>query len=315
MRPQHDIQLLRTIDLNLVVALAALLRTQGVTRAADQLDVSQPAMSRMLERLRAQFGDPLLVRVGNDMALTPRARALLPTLDTLLARMSGLLFDAGIFDPAHSNRHFVIGCNDYLQLTFAAPLLRRLRSIAPHVRLDLRPVTVIGDDTELADGTVDLKLGTANPARDLVRTHYLYSDMFVCLMRRRGDGRTAPIGLETFCATPQLSVSPSGQGLLSQMVDAQIAHLGGRRNVVATVSSFLSAPAVIADTDLICAMPGRMAHLLNLPPGLEIVTMGFEPPRLDVLMYWHNVAQHDPGSRWLREQVVACAHTFSLPNA
>ena len=218
MLPAGLLKTLRAHDLNQLTVLQALLATQSVTRAAQQLDLSQPALSKSLDRLRRQFDDPLLVRDGNRMRLTPRAQQLLPLLDAVLGQLAGVFAVAGPFDPALARGRVRIGANDYVQLVLGGRLLRRVRERAPQVVLDFRPVGMLHPEQLLVDGLVDIVIGPKWPNLSL-RWQSLYRDPFVCLAGPERSDLPATLQVADFSAQAHLDVSPSGIGMLRTMID------------------------------------------------------------------------------------------------
>jgi DNA-binding transcriptional LysR family regulator len=297
---------LRSHDLNQLTVLQALLAAQSVTRAARQLDLSQPAISKSLERLRREFDDPLLVRDGNRMRLTPRAQELLPRVEAALDQLAGVFaaHDAsGPFEPARARGRLRIGANDYVQLVLGARLLRRLRERTPQVTLEFRPVGMLHPEHLLTDGLVDIVIGPKWPNLSL-RWQPLYRDPFVCVVG--GDDRAVPARLDAagFCALEHLDVSPSGIGMLRTLIDRALADLGVRREVRSMCSSFMAVPALLAGTRLAALVPQRMLALF--PAGrVRVVELDFELPPYEVSLWWHNVTHADPLARWVREQLVA----------
>lgn len=305
MAPSRQLARLRAHDLNQLVALAALLRCNGVTDAAHALDISQPAMSKALERLRRDFDDALLVRDGNRMALTPMAQQLLPLVDTALERLDQLFAAHGPFDPSAASRRVRIAANDYLQQLLAPPLQAVLREQAPRLVLEFGPVGMLQPELLLSRGIADLMIGVSQANVDL-RSVPLYQDELVCVACPRNRALPEVLDLTTFSMQPQLDVSPSGMGLLRAVLDKALLAQGGRRRVVASISTFLGVPAMLAGTDMLALLPSRA--LKNVPQGsLRELTLDFELAPFSISLWWHNSTHTDPLSQWLREQIVQLA--------
>lgn len=293
---------LRAHDLNLLTVLQALLRTQSVTRAAEHLNLAQPSVSKSLERLRGEFEDPLLVREGNRMRLTPRAQALLPQVEVALTHLAGVFEAHGPFDPAAARGRLRIGANDYAQIVLGTLLMRRLRERAPDVAVEFRPVGAIHPEQLLVDGVLDLAIGPQWPNLAL-RSLPLYRDPFVCVAA--SDNRTVPerLDLTAYCRLNHLDVSPSGAGMLRLLLDRAVSEHGGQRAVRSVVSSFMAVPAMLAGSELVAMVPGRA--LAALPQGsIRVVALEFDMPVYEVSLWWHNVTHADPLQRWVREQMV-----------
>ena len=296
---------IRRIDLNLLVALDALLEEQSVTRAADRLALTQPTVSAMLARLRKLFGDPLFVRTQRGILPTPRAAALAPQLKQWLAEARGLIADAG-FDPATDELTAAISANDYIQSTLLVPYFRRLRREAPNARLAVRSPQFSDMAAMLADAEIDLVITTTPeiPQADL-RSRLLYSERYVCVVRSEHPLKAKrAVTLDQFCRYPHAMVSPT-EGRFVGPVDRALAEAGRRRRVVLAAPGFLVLPEILKTDDLIAVVPervlcGRMSGLRTFAPPVAV-------PGFDVVMLWHERLHKDPAHRWLRELLAAVA--------
>lgn len=300
------LEALRLRDLNLLSALHALLSMQGVSAAARALGMSQPAVSKCLERLRRDFDDPLLVRDGNRMRLTPRAEALLPLVGTALDHVADVFAVHGPFNPSRARGRVRIGANDYVQLALGGELTRRVRRAAPRVVLEFRPAGMLHPEQLLVDGVVDLIVGTKWPNLSL-RTQLLYADPFVCVVG--SDHRPLPdrLDVDAFCALEHLDVSPSGIGLLRMVFDQALAQHdrpSRSRRVAARCASFMAVPEMLRGTGLVALVPQRLLPLYP-PDSVRTVALDFELPPYEVSLWWHNATHADPLARWVREQLMA----------
>jgi DNA-binding transcriptional LysR family regulator len=291
---------LAAIDLNILVALDAVLSERNVTRAAARIGRSQPAMSHALNRARDLFEDPLLVRARGSLELTARARLIAPRIHRLLRELGAILDVHKDFDPAAVDS-VTIGATDYVGFVVLPHLVRIVHEVAP--RSSVRVRTAEGPDAlePLVGGTVDLALGTFPQVPAGLRTEELFSEEFVCVRRKARGKRTAPLSLDRFVALGHvLVVSPSsGQG----PVDEALARSGRSRHIAAYVPQFLVAPGIVAETDLILTTGRRIAERLAPSLGLEI----FPPPLalkpFTVRMVWHPRTEQDSVGRWLRSVV------------
>lgn len=297
-----ELAALRSHDLNQLTVLLALLKSRGVSAAARQLGISQPAMSKSLERLRQEFDDPLLVRVGNAMRLTTTAESLLPVLEAALDQLGTVFSSTAAFDPARSRGILRIAASDYVQIVFGAQLLRRLREAAPLMTVEFRPVGNPEPERLLTDDLVDIAIGRGWPSQAL-RQQQLYDDPFVCVVGRDNTRVPDRLDLAGFCAQQHLDVSPTGAGVLRSFVDAALAALGGRRQVLTSASSFMAVPELVTGTDLVGLVPRRV--LDRFPPGgVRVVPLAFNLPFYVVTLWWHNARHADPLNRWARAQIV-----------
>jgi DNA-binding transcriptional LysR family regulator len=291
---------LSALDLNLMVALHALLTEASVTRAARRISLSQSAVSHALGRLRLLIGDPLLVRSGRRLELTPRARALLPALERGLGELDGALRGEPPFAPATTRRFFTLGLADYAQAVLLGPLLARLQKEAPAVGLS---AVAFPDVIERMDaGTMDLALMPTTTLPPGFSSSKLFSDRFVCMVRRGHPRVRGPrLSLATYLSLGHVVVAPTGQS--GSLVDTELGRRGLERHTAVRVSSFLTAPVVVTESDLVSTGPERLWRSMVgrypirlLPPPLRL-------GRFDIHLVWHDRWQNDPAHRWLRQLI------------
>lgn len=304
----HDVHL-EGLDLNLLVALRALLAERHVTRAATRVGLSQPAMSHALARLRELLGDPLLVRTPRGMRPTPRAEAMTAPLERALADIGRVLASPAPFDPRRSTRRFRIATNDYQELLVFPRLLSRLWKEAPNVDVE---VSNLGKDTneDLAEGRIDLAMGLvaqfAPPhASQGVRSKPLLSDGFVCVVRDGHPLVKKRLSLADFIALPHALVSPGGGS--GSVVDTALATIGEKRRVAVQVPHFLVAPHVVRETDLVLTLAKRIARILAPMLGLRQLAPPVELGGFTTAMGWHDRQDVDPAHAWLRGLIASVA--------
>ncbi|HUQ04583.1 MAG TPA: LysR substrate-binding domain-containing protein [Kofleriaceae bacterium] len=295
---------LRNVDLNLLVALEALLSTRSVTAAARRLRVGQPAMSHALGRLRALFGDPLLVRAGRGLEPTPRAEAIAAPLGRLLRDASELLRVEESFEPARSRRAFRLVCPD-LALPALPDVLAALAAAAPLVRLDVRQpnagtleaLAAGGDDLALAaaagladaPGYVQRTLGTVDWALFLRARHPL------ALAHKK------KLPLAGWLAHPHVVVRTGSSS--PSMVERIIAAAGHARHVALVAPGFLAAAQVVARTDFVLAAPRQLLAPVAADLGLAVRTPPLALPSVPAVAVWPERLHLDPGHRWFRGMV------------
>ncbi len=299
---------LADVDLNLLLALDALLRERSVTRAGSALGLSQPATSHALARLRELFGDELLVRRSNDMEPTVLAESLIAPLAEVLARVEELLWRDRVFDPAAADRELVIAMTDFVEATLLPAALPRL-GLGARLHVRLRALGGELPERALADGDIDLAIGTilSPPAAMMVTT--LYRDGFAAVVRRGHPCLAAPLDPEAYAALDHVLIATPGDG--PGMVDLALEALGLRRNVVLRTSHFLTVVPLIAATDLVCTMPARIAHASSQRHDVVVFDPPVAVPGFDVAMFWHPRRERDPAVRWLRDQLRAAAATLA----
>jgi DNA-binding transcriptional LysR family regulator len=276
---------IRRIDLNLLLALSALLEEQSVTRAAKRLALTQPTVSAMLARLRKIFGDSLFVRTPHGILPTPRAAALAPALKAWLADAHAFVATEH-FEPATANFTASLSANDYIQSALIVPFIERLRREAPNVRLAVRCPQLTDIPAMLAGGGLDLCITTTTeiPSPDL-QSRLLYEERYICAVRSAHPLKpNTGVTLEQFCLYPHVMVSPA-EGRFEGPTDEALAQVGRKRRVVLSAPGFLILPEILKTDDLIAVVPervlrGRMAGLRTFEAPLKI-------PGFGVYALWH----------------------------
>ncbi len=292
----HGIDSLRGVDLNLLVTLDALLPEVSVTLAARRLGLSQSATSHALARLREQFGDPLLVRGKRGMSLTPRALGLQSALRAQLSGLASLLDSHAEFEPAALTGTFRLVCEDSVSLLVLPRALKQLGRQAPMLNLSVvaRPLDLY-DALERAE--VDLAFGTFPDAPATTRVRTLYDDEYACLVRR-GLVATKRLTLRQFASLPHAVIAVGRPGLTA--IDRALADAGHSRRVALRIHSFLAAPFILSDSDLVLTVPRRLAETLAQLAPLEL----FKPPitlaPFRFQLAWHARHQADPAHRFVR---------------
>ncbi|MEL7023359.1 MAG: LysR family transcriptional regulator [Pseudomonadota bacterium] len=306
---------LSKIDLNLLVYLDVLLRETNVTRAAQKLGISQPAMSNGLKRLRDTFGDPLLVRTSDGMQPTERALALQPEVRDVLSRVEHFVQPVRDFNPRESSEVYRVMCSDYAEVTLLPELLGVLRAEAPLITLDvLTPSDVDFHDVE--HGKVDLVINRFDELPASFHSTVLWRDGFACLVPN-SIAQQGKFDLPTYLAARHVWVSKTGMGVGVGMdpadvqrlgwVDEALAAIGEQRNIAVFTRHYLVAMQHAARQDLIATVPSRAAQLSSEQPSLEILPPPFKIPPIDLTMAWSPLLHQNPGHRWLRQQFRAVA--------
>jgi DNA-binding transcriptional LysR family regulator len=299
---------IRRIDLNLLVALDALLEERSVTRAAKRLALTQPTVSAMLARLRKLFGDPLFVRQQRGIHPTPRALALAPALKEWLSEAHTLV--AGDrFDPATAQITASLAANDYIQTALIVPFIQKLRRLAPNTQLGLRSTQLPDVTAMLANGTLDLCVTNSRelPSRDLP-SRVLYEERYVGVVRQGHPLKAKrAVTLDDFCRFPHVMVSPT-DGRFVGPTDEALASVGRSRRVVISAPGFLILPDILKADDLIAVVPERL--LPARMDGLRTFDLPLPVPGFSVILIWHKRLQNDPANRWLRELLAGTAQAL-----
>jgi len=301
---------MKSPDLNLLIALDALLQEQNVSRAARRVGLSTPAMSHALARLRKQLGYPLLVRAGQRMVPTPRAADLRDRVRGLADDVLGIMQPPPVSDIRTLERTFRLNASDMI-LCVVGPALDRLARVAPGVSLHVMPPQ-FQEPALLRDGAIDLAIGVYDysPYSDLpsdLRIQQLFADPFVCVVRADHPTVGRSLTLAQYCELGHVQIAPRGQP--GGYVDELLATLGQRRRIVRAVPYFIAALTLVAETDYLLTVSGQLARRLATSLGLKIVqpprSLGLEPNHLAQL--WHPRNDRDPAHRWLRETVAEAA--------
>jgi DNA-binding transcriptional LysR family regulator len=287
---------LNSLDLNLLVALDALLLEGNVSRAAMRIGLSQPATSHALQRLRDLIGDPLLVRTGARMELTPRAQALRGPLAQALEQVRGL-FIADDFDATRSERHFRLMMPDLAVELLMPPLMEKITKAAPNVRIDVVPWRGPAIFTAEFARTIDLVISIGDAFSGFHR-QLLYTDSDA-LAVRRGH----PIGSRlkkrgAFLNARHVAVVIRGQS--EDLIDNWLRSKGIERRIALVVPGYIEALHVTARTDLVAFVPRRLIGALAKQLSLTTITPPIDPGIDEQFMFYPTRAQMDPGSIWLR---------------
>jgi DNA-binding transcriptional LysR family regulator len=299
---------LNAIDLNLLRIFDALMRERSVTRAGDQIGLSQPAVSAALNRLRHLLDDQLFVRRGNDMVPTPRAEDFAQPVRAALAEIERAFAGGRDFDPATAERTFTLMGADFFSMRLMPQLAQRLSSTAPKVVLRLLDSARGDVDRLLQEDAIDTALERPLQVPEWISSALLFRSPSVVIAVRDNpqlagiaDGAVLPLKL--FCALPQAIRSIDGS--TSGFVDAALAETGRSRSVVLALPHFHGIALSVARSGLIAAVPKQYADFVAADLKLAV----FQPPVdvavPEVKMYWHSRHDNDPAHRWLRTEILS----------
>lgn len=292
------------VDLSLLAPLDALLQEGSVTRAARRMGLSTPAMSHCLARIRTQLGDPVLVRAGRTMVLTPRAESLKPRVRALVTEATAALSPEAVFAPASMRRAFVVSASDHVLTVLGATLDAAVRDAAPGVALRFVPVSA-DDAGALREGALDLAVGIYGQLPPELRTRPLLTDRFVCVVRHDHPDVGARLSLEDFVRLDHVQVAPRGQP--GGYVDDQLRLHGLSRNVARAVPYFVTALHLVAQSDYVLTVSERVVRALAPTLRLRVLAPPLDLRPYALSLVWHPRFDADPGHRWLRERFVDAA--------
>jgi DNA-binding transcriptional LysR family regulator len=294
---------LRRVDLNLLVILQALLEEKSVTRAAQRLHMSQPAVSRALARLRALFSDALLVESPGGYALSVRAGEICLALRRTLAGI-GEMLDANKFDATVATGRVRLLMPDLHAAALGPSLLAHLSSDAPGLDLEILALgsTVFA---ALENDDADAAVGVFEEASAGIHRRSLYKDRYVTLMRVGHPASTRRLTLERYLALSHMVVSVPGRG--SAPVDDMLSTAGRERRVKVRVPNFLAAVEIAARSDLVMTLPSSLARIAAAVGRLVALPPPVDPGRFTVSLLWHARHQDAPRHVWLRQTIVKAA--------
>lgn len=288
---------IKDIDLNLLVFFDTLLHERSVTRAAERMGLSQPAMSNALARLRRLLDDPLLVRTARGMEPTQRALSLQRPVQAALAQIETALAPAAAFDPAATQRLFSLMITDYAASVLLPGVSARLAREAPNVALN-----VLGSDADslkaVERGEVDFVIDRFDTLPDSFRSRLLWNDEFVCVLRKDHPALADGLSLETYLKLDHILITRTGVGL--GQTDEVLARRNLYRRIAVFTRHYQLPPQIVAASDLCATLPERIAHAHASSLPVEIVPPPFALPPFDIRMVWSPVAHYDRAHRWLR---------------
>ena len=304
------------IDLNLLVYLDVLLRERNVTKAADHLGLSQPALSNSLRRLRTLFDDPLLVRTSEGMTPTERAQQLQPIIRDVLSKIDKAVQPKASFDPTNDEYFFRVMASDYAESTLFPHVLHQLREEAPGIILDIMtPSDVSFLDVE--QGKVDMVINRFEEMPSSFHQKEVWKDGFACLVSVNNP-ILKNFTLETYLEAPHIWVSKTGMGVGVGMNPYDVQHLGWvdealrrinkQRRITVFTRHYQAAMLLAENNDLIVTLPFRAAELQRDNPRVAIKEPPFRIPPFDLKMAWSPLLQHNPAHQWMRRFVVEVAH-------
>lgn len=306
----------QNLDLNLLRVFDAVMTEKNLTRAADRLAMTQPAVSNSLKRLRAALKDELLIRTSHGVRATPYATRIWPgirgALDSLQSAISPIAFD-----PATVTVTFRVAMPDSIAALLLPPLVGLVEQVAPGMQLQILSLTTREPRPMLHAGEADMAIGSfpgvvAGPAAGSESENEsagieidharLYSGKYVCVMRRDHPLASGELTLDDYCAANHLQLSVAGRA--RGMVDERLAKLGRRRTTVLTVNQYFTAGRVIANSDLLTILPLHLLTATGMQDALMWKELPFSMPEMNVDMVWQRQETRNPAHRWLREKIL-----------
>ena len=304
-KPNSD---LRNIDLNLLLVFDAIYRTRNTTRAAEQLHLTQPAVSNALKRLRLLFDDVLFVKTVIGMEPTPRADGIATLIDEGFASIR-LAVQAGQgFDPATTTRTFHLYVSDIGQSVFIPPLAARLRKAAPNIRIVTRYVPLDTAQQMMKLGQIDLAMGTfTNLHADFIQQK-LFNETYVVLVRKTHPWIGTKLSVEQFLSAEHVVYTPTAGSHARFEVELDVISASGASPARGASAHSFGIDRIVASSDLIACVPSRVAAGLFNSDDVRAVALPFEITAVDISQFWHERYHRDDGHQWLRSLIYEMFH-------
>lgn len=291
------------VDLNLFIVFEAIYAEGSVTRASMKLNLTQPAISHALGRLRLMFDDPLFVRQGHQMVSTPLARSIIEPVRHSLRGFEVTLNKLNRFDPASTEKEFTLALRDVLESTVLPPLMVALEHDAPHARVAAVQVDRRELESELQAGTLDCAIDVLLPLAPDIRHARILADRTLVVARRGHPRLQGEITLDQYLAEQHILASSRRKG--PGIEDFELSRIGMQRKIRLRCQHYFAACRVVSQTDLILTMPERYARVANQQFDNQLLPLPLEMPAWDVYLYWHANVEDDPANKWLRERLTA----------
>ncbi|WP_423821709.1 LysR family transcriptional regulator [Salinisphaera sp. SPP-AMP-43] len=298
---------IRDVDLNLLVMLDALLRERSVTKAARAMNITQPAMSNALKRLRKLLGDPILVRTAGGMQPTARAEQLQRPVRNALAQMEAAIAPNRAFEPATAERLFTILITDYAASVLMPNVVAILETEAPHIALNILSASSDAID-QIERGEADFLVNQFGQLPANFHHQRLWRDRLACLIRQDHPALITAGGeltLEAFLAQRHILITQTGIGL--SRLDEALADRGLTREISILTRHYQLPRELVAKTDMIATLPARIARYQARHLGLAVLDPPVALADFQIGIAWGALDHHDPAHRWLRERIVRIA--------
>lgn len=289
------------LDLNLFTVFEAIHGEGSITRAGQKLNLTQPAISHSLGRLRTLLKDDLFVRHGKTMVPTSFSRSIIGDVRNALHLLELSIQERG-FDPARSNRLFHVGWRNLFEPAMLPPLMRRIQQSAPGislacVRIDRRDI-----ELDLVSGAVDLAIDIGMPVGDAVQQRQVVAEDYVVVSRAKHPAITGPLNLKTYLSQAHILVSSRRMG--PAIIDVELKSRGAKRTIGLRCQDYFTGCRVVSQTNLLLTMPERFARVANAQSNNVVHPFPLKIQKFGVYLYWHATADADPENRWLREQIL-----------
>ncbi len=288
-------------DLNLIIIFNAIYQEKSLTRAGKRLELTQPAISHSLNKLRTVFDDALFVRNGYNMEPTSLAEELLINFQKILELAENTLDDKGSFDPKMSTRTFSIGMQDNPMLIVLPRLIEEIQSIAPDIGFRICHLNVANRKIALEDGKVDLVIGSNQELSNNIYQQYLFRDREVCIMRKDHPVIGDSLSLEQYLDSEFISLAASE--FMGERIDKKLKKLGYKRKIKVVMEHEVTFPRFVSNTNYLANVAELIAKEYASWLPIKILPLPISISDFDFYQYWHARLQMDPAHRWLRKQI------------
>ena len=295
---------LSRVDLNLFVVFDAIYREGNLTKAAQQLHLSQPAVSHALARLRDRFDDPLVERAGKGMAPTPLAKAIVERVRSALQDLESTLGEGLAFDPQQTSRVFTLAARDVMEFTALPPLMSHLQQQAPNIQLRSLRVARREMINQLSSGQIDFAADVLLPVSEDIEHHLLGREQLAVTMRKNHPLAQQPLDIKHYAQARHILVSSRNEG--PGVEDFALSRLGLNREISLRCQNYYAALQVVKDSDLLLTLPHSYARQMEAAIGIVVHPLPLELPPVEVHLYWHRKANRDPALMWLKQQMFDC---------
>ncbi|GGW89522.1 LysR family transcriptional regulator [Alteromonas halophila] len=295
---------LNRIDLNLFAVFDAIYTAGSLTKAADVLCITQPAVSNSLARLREMLNDPLFVRTGHSMTPTPVAQNIIVPARQALSLLRKSVQESQKFDPLSAEKAFNFASRDLLEVVILPRLMAKLQTKAPNIQLTNYEIARSQVVSAMASGTLDFFADASAFTDPHLRKEKIAQDRLVVMARKNHPALKQGLDLPTFLQLGHINVSHRKSG--AGPIDIALDKLGKKRKEVMRGQHFLTVPSAIAKTDLVACLPYHLAKHYDL----AIYELPFDLPPVEYFLYWHVSADHDSAHRWMRDLIMEVAHAY-----
>ncbi|MGQ8365729.1 LysR family transcriptional regulator [Glaciecola sp. 1036] len=295
---------LHRIDLNLFAVFDAIYTAGSLTKAADVLCITQPAVSNSLARLRDMLNDPLFVRTGHSMTPTPVAQNIIGPAREALGLLRKSVQESHVFDPATSAKCFNFASRDLLEVIIMPRLMSSVQNRAPNVTLTNYEISRTQVVSAMASGNLDFFADASTFTDPHLKKHRLATDRFVALARKNHPLLQNGLSLDTFLKVGHINVSHRQSGL--GPIDIALDKINKKRKIAMRGQHFLTVPSTLVKTDLIACIPYHLAKHYDL----AMYELPFDIPPIEYYLYWHISADLDSAHKWMHDQIMEVAHNY-----